>query len=182
MAVSAGSLILASDIKSWYSDINAVLSAAGQTQISPPKTLDEGTKAEKGDVNNIINAVNNTLRTNGILKTHGWTDQLQTVNTGDLIQATLGSLLQSTDTVAKEFKCYKQSNSNGWSQGAHGNGWSQGTHGNGYNRIHWDTNACAHWSPDSQYGNWWNQGVHWNAWSQGANSNGRYTDTRNNRN
>lgn len=117
MAVSQGSTLLSSDMQSWYTRLNAVISkyGGGITQLTVPAANKTITVS---DMNNIVNKFN-SIKTDAYLGNDSsiYTAGYSTVSQGELIQVQKGTAILTTLTRLEAIRCrndarYNQGNSN----------------------------------------------------------------------
>ena len=117
MAVSQGSTLLSSDMQSWYTRLNTVISkyGGGITQLTVPAANKTITIS---DMNTIVNKFN-SIKTDAYLGNDSsiYTAGYSTVSQGELIQVQKGTAILTTLTRLEAIRCrndarYNQGNSN----------------------------------------------------------------------
>lgn len=174
MAISAGSTLLSTDMQSWYTRLNKVISnyGGGITQLSVPTA---GKVVQASDLNTVVNKLN-AIKSDAYLGADAWiyNTGYTTVSQGDIIWASKGSSVLTTIARLEAIRCrnnawYNQGDNN--TVNKHGdanskNNWtnsqSRNGHGNAQSRNGWgNTNNTDY----NGYTNWGNaDGNSINAW------------------
>jgi hypothetical protein len=179
MAVSVGSTLLSSDMRSWYTRLNAVTNKFGGGKYAALAVPSAGKIVQASDLNNIVNRFN-SIKTDAYLGADAaWTygAGYSTVSAGQIIYASKGTPIITTLTRLESIRCRNDAkynngytywkHGNGYSQGAYGNGYSQGAYGNGYSQ-----GAYGNGNSQSSYGNGNSQSSYGNGNSQSSQGNG----------
>lgn len=167
MAIGVGQIILSSDMRSWYTRLNTIISNYGPS-LGTLTVPNAGKIAEASDVNNVVYKLN-SMKSDAYL---GYDQSLytaySTVSVGQIITATTGTQLNTVITNLERIKCRNDATkANGNTNNLNGHQWSQGA-----NSHQWSQGANSHQWSQGAHGNGWNQGAHGNGWSQGTNGNG----------
>ena len=176
MAITQGSSLLSTDMRSWYTRLNTIISnhGGGMAQMTVPSA---GKKAEISDVNTVVYKLND-MKADAYL---GNDTSLYTtygaVTAGNLIQPSPGTQLNTVITNLEKIKCRNDATktngntntvkSHSWSQGAKSNTWNQSANSNG-DSYSSKSNGYSQ-GFDS---NGWSQSKDTNGWSNSAKSNG----------
>ena len=176
MAIGVGQIILSSDMRSWYTRLNAIISryGGGMAQMGVPAA---GKTAQASDVNTVVYKLNQMKNDAYLGYDKGLYTAYGTVAVGSYISATTGTQLNNVITNLERIRCRNDAtkmngntnnrNQHTWSQGAHWNAWSQSHHFNVWSQgTHFNVwSQGAHW-------NGWSHGTHWNGWSNWSHGNG----------
>ena len=198
MAIAVDSTILSSDMQSWYTRLNTILSRAG----GPLETLAvpaAGKIAQATDVNNVVYKINSMKSDAYLGSISSLYSTYNAVSVGQLIQASTGTQLNQVISNLEAIKCrndatktfgcnqsYYSGNNNvaytAWSNSAY-SGWSQSyysgnsrnycSYGKKSNASKQNGDQCSYWSQSSYSG--WSQSYYsgnsqsgYTAWSNSS--------------
>ena len=139
MAIAQGSLILSSDMRSWYTRLNAIISKYGGGVITTMTVPAVNKKAQASDVNTIVAKLNQMKADQFLGSVPSMYTAYSVVAVGDYIRVTTGQQLNTVITNLEAIKCRNRAtnaygvNSNTCKNGANIVGCSNGTCGNGAN-------------------------------------------------
>ena len=178
MAIAVGSHILSADMQSWYTRLNAILSAygGGVASLATLAVPAAGKRAEASDVNNICYKFNSMKSDSYLGADLSLYTTYTTVSVGQLITPLPGqqinkvldnlAVIKCRNNAKNSYGSYQTANTYGNSNTANNNTWNQTAKGNTW--------------AQSSYSNTWAQAANGNTWNQAANGNGNSNVQKNN--